>query len=151
MLCCILAYKIPSHNTAYKYAVTGGLKEFSHFRRGNLTSSLLFFNTKPSMTMVPLNYNFIFTHVSMLHHACFAWKVPKVTMESFFSMWQPWLFHANTRGISWHVAFPRDQSWNFHESSSCGFSTRSVAMEFHKTSSRGISTRLIVMEFQQDQ
>ena len=52
MLCCILAYKIPSHNTAYKYAVTGGLKEFSHFRRGNLTSSLLLFNTKPSMTMM---------------------------------------------------------------------------------------------------
>ena len=27
-MCFILAYKIPSHSTAYKYAVIGGLKKF---------------------------------------------------------------------------------------------------------------------------
>ena len=27
-MCCILAYKIPSHSIAYKYAVIGGLKKF---------------------------------------------------------------------------------------------------------------------------
>ena len=36
-----VAYKTPSHYTAYKYAVTGGLKKFDHFRRGSLSSSLL--------------------------------------------------------------------------------------------------------------
>ena len=41
LLCCILAYKIPYHYTAYKYAVTGGLKKFDHFRRGGISNFLL--------------------------------------------------------------------------------------------------------------
>ena len=74
-----------------------------------------------------------YTRLHACHHVWFAWKVPKVTVESFVSTSQAVAFpredswHFTTRGISTKqvVEFPRDQlpwnlAWNFHETSSRG-------------------------------
>ena len=82
---------------------------------------------------VPLNYNFTFTRVSTRvttrgsHGRC-----QNLPWKGSFPCDRPWLFHAKTRGISRHVAFPRNESWNFHETSYRGIS-------------RGIFTRPVVV------
>ena len=80
---------------------------------------------------VPLNYNFTFTRVSTRGSRGRCQHLP---WKGSFPRDGPWLFHAKTRGISTrrHVAFPRNESWNFHETSYCGIL-------------RGIFTRPVVM------
>ena len=100
---------------------------------------------------VLLNYNFTFTRVSTRGATCgLRGKCQKLPWKASFPRDGPWLFHAKTCGISRHVAFPQDELWNFHETSSHGISTRPVIVEFprgqsplhlawnfHETSSHG--------------
>ena len=73
-------------------------------------------------TTVPLNYNFIFTRLHAWCHACFAWRVPKFTVEILISTWRAVAFpredswHYTTHGISTRriVEFPRNESWRLH-------------------------------------
>ena len=78
---------------------------------------------------VPLNYNFTFTRVTTRGSRGRCQNLP---WKGLFPRDGPWLFHAKTRGISRHVAFPRNESWNFHETSYRGIS-------------RGIFTRPVVV------
>ena len=82
---------------------------------------------------VPLNYNFTFTRVSTHATICGSrGRCQNLPWKGSFPRDGPWLFHAKTRGISRHVAFPRNKSWNFHETSYRGIS-------------RGIFTRPVVV------
>ena len=82
---------------------------------------------------VPLNYNFTFTRVSTrVTTRGSRGRCQNLPWKGSFPRDGPWLFHAKTRGISRHVAFPRNESWNFHETSYRGIS-------------RGIFTRPVVV------
>ena len=85
------------------------------------------------LSTVPLNYNFTFTRVSTrVTTRGSRGKCQKLPWKALFPRDGPWLFHAKTRGISRHVAFPRNESGNFHETSYRGIS-------------RGIFTRPVVV------
>ena len=82
---------------------------------------------------VPLNYNFTFTRASTCvttRGSCGRWQ--NFPWKGSFPCDGPWLFHAKTCGISRHVAFPRNESWNFHET-------------IYRGISRGIFTRPVVV------
>ena len=83
---------------------------------------------------VPLNYNFTFTRVSTrVTTRGSRGRCQNLPWKGSFPRDGPWLFHAKTRGISRHVAFPRNELWNFHETS-------------YRAISRGIFTRPVVVE-----
>ena len=80
-----------------------------------------------------LNYNFTFTRVSTrVTTRDSRGKCQKLPWKASFPRDGPWLFHVKTRGISRHVAFLQNESWNFHETSYRGIS-------------RGIFMRPLVM------
>ena len=80
-------------------------------------------------TTVSLNYNFTFTRVSTrVTTRDLRGRCQNLPWKGSFPRDGPWLFHAKTRGISLHVAFPRNESWNFHETSYRGIFTRPVVV-----------------------
>ena len=83
----------------------------------------LYLVTTTSVVTVPLNYNFTFTHVSTrVTTRGSRGRCQNLPWKGSFPRDRPWLFHAKTCGISRHVAFPLNESWNFHESSYRGIS-----------------------------
>ena len=91
------------------------------------------YSVSVAIATVPLNYNFTFTRVStrVTTHGSRG-RCQNLPWKGSFPRDGPWLFHAKTRGISRHVAFPRNESWNFHETSYRGIS-------------RGIFTRPVIV------
>ena len=104
----------------------------SHFTT-KATQHIFIYGLKQMPYTVPLNYNFTFTRVSTrVTTRGSRGRCQNLPWKGSFSRDGPWLFHAKTRGISRHVAFPRNESWNFHETSYRGIS-------------RGIFTRPVVV------